>query len=196
MALNVITEPGIEPIRLTDLKNDIRVDGDLTEDDFLIAGQLTAARRWVEKKLSRALISQTLEITLDAWPKGDKLEIPRAPLQSITSIKYYDTDHTEYTMSSDDYFVDTASSPGRVVLNYGATWPSGTLRPVNGVVVRFVAGYGDEEDDVPEHMVQAIRLLAGHWYENRSAVEVTGAQPKEIPFGVSALLWPDRVVTF
>ena len=59
--------------------------------------------------------------------------------------------------------------------------------------MQFVAGYGDEELDMPETTVQAIRLLVGHWYENREAVSSTGAIPKEVPFGVMSLLWLDRV---
>lgn len=195
MALTTITEPAIEPIALADLKNDIRVDSDLTADDFLISAHLASARRYIEKVVDRALITQTLELTMDAWPTGDRFELPRPPLQSVTSIKYYDTDHAEYTLSSDDYYLDTASSPGRVVLEFGSTWPAVALRSVNGIIIRFVAGYGDEESDVPEHLAHAVRLLAGHWYENRGAVETGGAQPKEIPLGVNSLLWLDRVVT-
>lgn len=193
MAIAVITEPGIEPIRVADLKNDIKVDADLTADDYLVAGLITAARRWAEGFLRRALITQTLEVVFDKWPENSVIKVPRAPLQSVASVKYYDEDDTEATLSSGSYFVDTVSEPGRIVLNSGESWPSTALRPANGVIVQFVAGYGDDEGDVPADMVHAIRLLVGHWYENREAVATTGAVPKEIPFGVEALLWMDRV---
>jgi len=192
MAITVITEPATEPIDLTDLKNDIKVDSDLTADDSLIDALITAARRWAEGFLGRALITQTIELTLDKWPDGDRIEVPRPPLQTVSSVKYYDQDDTEATLSSANYLVDTASSPGRIVLNSGESWPTTALRPANGVIVRFVAGYGDAASDVPATMVQAVRLLVGHWYENRLAVASTGAVPKEVPFGVEALLWHDR----
>ena len=35
-----------------------------------------------------------------------------------------------------------------------------------------VAGYGDLPSDVPESTRQAIKLLAGHYFENREAVPV------------------------
>ena len=194
MAITVITEPGIEPIRVADLKNDVKVDADLTEDDFLIAGLIKAARRWAEGFLRRALITQTLEVVFDKWPEKTVIKVPRAPLQSVASVKYYDEDDTEYTLSSGSYFVDTVSEPGRIVLNSGESWPSTALRPANAVIVRFDAGYGNDESDVPADMVHALRLLVGHWYENREAVASTGAVPKEVPFGVEALLWMDRVM--
>lgn len=194
MPITVITEPALEPVKLADLKNDLKVDADLTSDDFLIEAFTKAARRFVESKAGRSLITQTLELTLDTWPATAVIRVPGPPLQTVTSVKYYGTDDGELTLSSGLYFVDSASSPGRIVLNHGEGWPATTLRPANAVIVRFVAGYGDDEKDVPDHLTHAIRLLAGHWYENREAVATTGAVPKEIPFGVDALIWPDRVV--
>jgi uncharacterized phiE125 gp8 family phage protein len=193
VAIRVVAGPTVEPITIDDLKNDIKVDADLTADDALIRALGIAARRVAESIQNRALITQTLELALDGWPGGNSLEIPRPPLQSVTSITYYDEDDTEHSLDSGSYLVDTYSEPGRVVLKAGESWPDGELRPANGVVLQFVAGYGDEESDVPETTVQAIRLLVGHWYENREAVSSTGAIPKEVPFGVMSLLWLDRV---
>ena len=193
MAIRVVAGPAIEPITIDDLKNDIKVDADLTADDALIRALGIAARRMAESIQNRALITQTLELALDGWPDGNTLEIPRPPLQSVASIKYYDEDDTERTFDAGSYLVDTYSEPGRVVLKTGQSWPDGELRPANGVIVHFVAGYGDVESQVPETTVQALRLLVGHWYENREAVSSTGAIPKEVPFGVMSLLWLDRV---
>ena len=193
MAIRVVAGPTVEPITIDDLKNDIKVDADVAADDALIRALGIAARRVAESIQNRALITQTLELALDGWPGGNSLEIPRPPLQSVMSIKYYGEDDTEHKLDSGSYQVDTYSEPGRVVLKADQSWPEEVLRPANGVVVQFVAGYGDAESDVPETTVQAIRLLVGHWYENREAVSSTGAIPKEVPFGVMSLLWLDRV---
>ena len=193
MAIRVIAGPIIEPITIDDLKNDLKVDADLTEDDALIRALGIAARRVAESIQNRALITQTLELALDEWPGGNTLEIPRPPLKSVASITYYDEDDAEHVLDPASYYVDTYSEPGRVVLKAGESWPDEVLRPANGVIVQFVAGYGDEESEVPETTVQALRLLVGHWYENREAVSSTGAIPKEVPFGVMSLLWLDRV---
>lgn len=108
-------------------------------------------------------------------------------------IKYYNTSDTEVTFSSADYFVDTKSEPGRIVLNYDKSWPSTTLRPANGVCVTFVAGYGDAATDVPEKVKQALLLLIAGWYEQRESFVTTGVNINPIPFAVDALLWQDRV---
>ena len=47
---------------------------------------------------------------------------------------------------------------------------------------------------VPEKAKQAIKLLCGHWYENRESVLV-GSISKQLEFTLTALLWQDRIVS-
>lgn len=140
-----------------------------------------------------ALITRTYDYWLDGWPEGREIALPMPPLQSVDGVYYHDEDDTEYTLATSDYLVDTHRWPGRVVLRNDASWPSVTLRAANGARVRFTAGYGDSASDVPEHIRHAIRLLVGHFYENRESVVSTGAVPKELPFSVRALLEPYRM---
>lgn len=139
MALSQITPPVREPVSLDYAKTHCRVDG--TDEDNLIAGLIISARAYCEKYINRALMEQTWDLWLDKFPKGGAIEIPLPPLQTVTSIKYYDIDDTEHTMDAADYIVDAASEPGRVVLGYSKAWSTTTLRPVKAVCVRFVAGY-------------------------------------------------------
>lgn len=139
MALRLVTPPSIEPLDLTTAKSHLRVD--ITDDDNLITTLIPAAREYCEAFQNRAYITQTWEMWLDSWPEGNEIRIPRPPLQSVSSIKYYGTDDTEYTFDAANYFVDTESEPGRVVLKYGKSWPTITLRPTNGICVTFIAGY-------------------------------------------------------
>lgn len=191
MGLTLITSPTQEPLTLEETKVHLKVDE--ADDDGLIYALIEAARSYCESYQRRVYISQTWELWLDDWPDGDYIALPLPPLQSVTSVIYYDTDDTEATFSSDDYFVDTKNEPGRVHLNYGEVWPTTTLRPANGVVVRFVAGYGSEVSDVPEKAKQAMKLLIGAWYEQREAITASGLNINVVPFAVDALLWQDRI---
>lgn len=87
--------------------------------------------------------------------------------------------------------MDTDSEPGRVVLKHGQSWPSTTLRTMNPVQVTYVAGYGLAAS-VPPHLVQLIKLLVSHWYENREPV-VVGSITASIPLAVDSLIWLNRV---
>lgn len=194
MALTVVTAPAVEPVSLTEAKLHCRVD--VSTDDDLITALVQAAREIAEDISRRALITQIWKLILDEFPDTDEIKIPLPPLQSVTSITYKDQDGNASTFSSDDYIVNTDSEPGKVVLAYGSSWPSTTLYPTGAVTIQFTAGFGDASTDVPEKYRQAMLLLIGHFYENREAIATTGAVPKEIPFGVEALLWLDRNMGF
>ena len=191
MALKLITAPATEPVSTSEAKSHLRVD--TTADDTLIGTLITAARQHVENHLRRALITQTWELVMDAFPAGDVIRLPRPPLVSVTSIKYTDVAGSESTFSSAAYVVDTDSTKGRVVLKSGESWPSDTLAAANGVRVRYVAGYGSAAA-VPNPIRQAILLLIGTLYENRESVLVAqGVTVAQLPFGVEALLMPYRI---
>jgi uncharacterized phiE125 gp8 family phage protein len=61
----------------------------------------------------------------------------------------------------------------------------------NAYVVKYVAGYGGASD-VPEPIVQAIKLLTAHLYENREAVTSLGVNA--IPYTIGAMLQPYRIL--
>lgn len=183
----LVTAPAAEPVSVATMKEHSRIDIDA--DDTLLDGYITAARRQVENELKRALITQTYDWYFDSWPSFP-LEFPYGNLQSVTSIKYYDEDDTEATYSSANYQVSTGD-PGRVTLKTDASLPSTTLRPMDGVIIRFVCGYGDNAADVPADIRAAIQLHAGLLYENRESLTVGVVM---VPLGdtVQRLLFPNR----
>ena len=192
MAIKVITPPALEPVTLGEARLHCRVD--VEDDDDVLLRLIMAAREYAEQREWRAYLTQTLELYLDCWPARNEIRLPRPPLQSVTSVKYYDEDDAEYTLSSTTYLVDSVSQPGRLVLKSGQSWPSATLRPANAVVVRFVAGWASL-GELPLRIRQAMLLLIGHWYENREAT-ITGTISREIEFAVSSLLGIDSAKRF
>jgi uncharacterized phiE125 gp8 family phage protein len=194
--LTLVTPPASEPVSDTEAKLHLRVDH--TADDSLIDSLITAARRQVETHTGRALVTQTWDMALDGWPCGGEIDIPLPPLQSVTSLTYYDTSSNATVWSSSNYQVVTDGVRGRLVLGYGKTWPAVTLRPAAGIIVRFVAGYG-AASAVPEDIKAAIKLWLGHLYANREAVTGTGGVtvgPQVVPMAVDALLAAYRAKRF
>lgn len=192
MATRVSVPPVEEPLTLEEAKAQCRVD--TQDDDTLLTTLIIAARRHCEKIDWRAYITQTLETWLDAWPADGVIHVPRPPLQSVTSVVYYNAADTAATLSAASYIVDTVSQPGRIVLRTGSAWPTTTLRAANGICITHVAGYGLAVD-MPEDIKNAMKLLIGHWYENREDSTV-GAVSRSIDFGVRALLGIDRAMRF
>lgn len=186
--LTLITGPALEPIdRDTTLKSHLRIDHD--DENDLLDALIIAAREYYEAATRRALITQTWQLTLDAWPGGNSLRLPKPPLQSISHIKYLDEGGLETTWASSNYVVDTAG--GRVALAKNISWPTVSLYPVGAVRITFAAGHGAAASNVPQRSIQAIKLLIGHWYENREAT-VMGGIPREVPFALESLIYLDR----
>lgn len=182
----LVTPAAGEVLTLAEARAHCRVDA--TEEDYLLVEWLRAAREHVETLTNRALMTSTWDYFLDAFPCGE-IRLPKGRLQSVTSVKYTDVAGVEHTVSSSDYHVDTASEPGRIVLAYSKSWPTDTLRTMNPVVVRFVAGYGDRAA-VPLQLKQAMLLLIGWWNETREAATVgnqASSVSAPVAFGVDAL---------
>lgn len=185
--LTTYSAPASEPVTLTQAKAHCRVDS--VDDDPLISALIVAAREYAEVFLGRALITQTLDLTLNGF--APIIELPRPPLQSVTSITYTDSNGTAQALSSTYYTVDTKREPGRVFEAYGYNWPT-TQAVINAVTIRYVAGYG-EATSVPQRIKQAILLAVGHWYENREST-ISGTIIAPLPMGVNDLLWSARVL--
>jgi uncharacterized phiE125 gp8 family phage protein len=189
MKLELITAPAAEPITLEEAKNHMRVEVDT--DDTIITNFIMTARRYCEKIQGRFYVTQTWDWFLDQFPEYP-FDLPYPPLQSITHIKYYDKDGTEFTFSSAKYQVDVKGFQGRITLVFNESWPSVSLKPINGVVIRFVAGYG-AASAVPAEIKTAIKILIAHWYENRQITDVL--KQEQIPLSAHDLLQVDRVFT-
>ena len=190
-------------------KSFMRVD--FSDDDTLIADLIKVAQNNVEAYTGRAITQQTLKLFLDRLPyyRDEKLRegvytapdlnysanyivLPKPPVASISHVKYYANDNTASTFASSNYFSDVDSTQARVVLKNGVSWPTLTeLRQANAYEVQYVAGYGDSASDVPTPIIQAIKLLTTHLYENREMV--TSMSANAIPYTVGQLLQPYRV---
>jgi len=165
-----------------------------TTEDPTLNALIKVARQYAETVTRRALITQTWDWVMDAFPTGD-FEVPLPTLQSVTSIKYYDTNGTlTEWLPVTEYNVDINSEPGRISPAYQVVYP--TARDINNAVtVRFIAGYGTAAA-VPQGIKQAMLMLISHWYAHREVVAVlSGFTVQSVPQMADMLLWPYRVLT-
>lgn len=175
-SLRVITPPAIEPVSLETARAYLRVD--LTSEDFLIQSLIKAARERGEALARRAFVTQTLELVCDGWPLTHQLALWRPPLQSVVSVTYYDRANVAQTWS--DYRVDVQSDPGQVYFN---SLPGTPLRESGGIAIRYTAGYGADDDHVPERIRALILSAVAHLYEHREEPSL----PKGIRDGFTSL---------
>jgi uncharacterized phiE125 gp8 family phage protein len=199
MPYTVTTPPAVEPLTLSAAK--LHLGLDMSEFDGWVESKIRAARSYVEKYCRRGMVTQTVTLTADAFPRccGDgwyefdgerhrdgAIRLPWGRVQSVASVAYVDADGATQTWDASKYRVDTASEPGRITPAYGEAWPT-TRCVTNAVTVAYVVGYGATAASVPEDVKHAMLLLLTHWWENRSAVNV-GNITTNLDFSVEALL--------
>jgi uncharacterized phiE125 gp8 family phage protein len=194
VGLVVITPPASDPLSLAEAKAHLRVTSD--DEDGIIAGYILAAREFVENATHRRLITQTLDYTIDdGWPcviaRGyyrTRIELPVQPVASVSSISYVDSAGATQTLSSSLYVVRTDGPVAFIEPAYDVSWPSVRCQTA-AITVRFVAGTALSE--VPNPLMQAMRLLVAHQYEQREAVNV-GNIVTPMDLAVEAFLSPYR----
>lgn len=195
--LAVLVEPAAEPLTLEEARTFLKVDADVTEDDALISRILRAARQAGERETGRSWITQTLRLTLDAWPEATDsapptLILPRPPLVSVSSVQYYDVDGALQTLSASSYWVVPGKWEPRLVLKPTATWPELEDSRPAPILIDFVAGFGGAST-VPGQYLAGLQLVLGHLYENRSE-EVTGTVIAKLGLASDTLWSHARVI--
>ncbi|MBA2628006.1 MAG: phage head-tail connector protein [Gemmatimonadales bacterium] len=194
MSVRLVTPPAVEPVDLESLKRHLRVEHN--EDDELIATLGQAAREFGETYTRRAWMTQTWERVIDTFP-WSALSLPYPPVQSIESVTYVDRNGATQTWAADQYTLDLAGDGGfgRLYPVFGGVYPTDLRWHPGGVVVRFVAGYGDVPEtladplaaSVPAAGRAALKLIVGHLYAHREE-SVVGTIISTIPFSARTLL--------
>jgi len=180
----VTTSPSIEPITNDEVKLYARIDG--SSEDNLIDSFIEAVRGATEKFLGRALINQSITVSMDNWP-ASPIELPRPPLVSITEVRTVGEDLSESVYSSDNYYARTNPEPGELVIKFEKTDPINTDRYFGGYEIEFIAGYGDTADDVPQAIKLGMIMWVADVYENRVPIS-------EPPGIVKTIMAPYRVI--
>jgi uncharacterized phiE125 gp8 family phage protein len=191
--LKLITAPPFEPLTLVAIKEYMRVDH--ADEDSTIARCFSAAVAYADGPdgfLQRALIDQTWELTLDAFPLHE-IRIPLPPLIEIVNVFYDDAGGVQQILPPAQYSVDNVSEPGWIVPV--GSWPTGVLNAINAVRVRFRAGYIDTQlnvGEVPQDILQALLVYAVSLYDQRG-VALIGESATAAPWSAEQLLRRRRV---
>ena len=214
--LKIDTAWSTNVVSIADFKLFARIDSSDTSENALIESLIFLAQDMAEAYTGRAITQQDLTLLLDRLPFYSDLKLregiytapdlesnsnfivlPKPNLVSVTHVKYYNNSNVASTFASSNYYVDTTSEQGRVVLKTGTSWPTASeLRNANAYEIEYKAGYGSSNSDtaanVPKPLIYAIKMLALHLYENREIA--TSMNVNLIPNTVGMLFKPYKVL--
>lgn len=188
MAAILLTPPEAEPLSVSDAKAYLRVETD--DDDVLIASLIAAARSHVEALGRCALLTQSWRLVLDGWPPDGRIKPKLAPLSAVTAARVYDEAGTAHAIDAENFVLDAAQG---VIAVRPCVMPQ-PGRATAGIEIDVVAGFGDAGGDVPQALMQALRMMVAHWYDNRGLIAI-GASIVVMPPSVNALISSHRVLS-
>lgn len=183
--LELVTAPTALPVSLAEVKAQLRIEHD--DEDNYLDRLINTGVNMVDAKgvLGQGLITQTWAQWMSNNPERE-VALQLGPVQSVTAIKYYDTDGDLQTDTLSHYDVFGLSQNKTVKPKTGYGWPTAQLRQ-DAIKIEYVVGFGDASTDVPESLRHAMLMLIAHWYENREN-ELVGVASKTLPFGFEDLL--------
>lgn len=145
-----------------------------TTEDALLNRLITTARLEIERQKNVAFIEQTWLLTLNNFPRG-KLSLPKWPLSSVTSLKYYDSAGVEQTVATSVYGSSIrGGGPGHLFLKSNQSWPTGLLSQEDVVTCRYVAKFASDADDLEvakQALLEVIRAMYDRDLTAKEAVE-------------------------
>lgn len=193
---HLVTPATGDPITLAEAKLQCRL-GSSTTEDAQMGIYMKMATQLLESLTGLQIMPAVWELWMDAFPMDGQIELPRAPLSSVVSIKYLDQDLVEQTFDSANYSTEIPAGPfpsrGRVLLLPTVSWPSTGMQQ-SAVKVQYRAGYVDESvspaaTNVPELVKGLLLMLVSHFYQHRAVTQQgRGEVIQQIPLGMELMI--------
>lgn len=163
MSYKVTTPPASEPLALADVKNWLKLSSGITADDDVVTMLIQAAREYVENYLQIALISQTIQEKLDAFPPRNHFRLAVGNVISVTSLTYLDSDGQSQTLAQTDYGIDVYSQHARIYLKEGKSWPDSEVEK-NAITITYVAGWSTAGDVPAKIKLAMYKYIADNYH--------------------------------
>jgi uncharacterized phiE125 gp8 family phage protein len=190
----LITAPTTPSVTTANAKVHLRVPSSVTVDDGYIDSLVKAAERKVEDLTGYRIMQQTIELRLKDFPCENTLPLEVINVQTGSfSVKYDDTDDSEQTWTSTNYWLNELGRPAVITKKNTVNWPTVIANKPAAVRIRMLAGFATAAE-VPADLIHAIKLIVAHWYDNRSPV-TEGIVQTEVPKTVEYIL-DDPLISF
>ena len=194
--LERVSGPAVLALTRDQAKKQCEVE--LAEDahDTWFDEAIAEAHEFVEQYLRATLTESVWVYRTAAWPCEPPyaIRVPMGPLIAVDALSYLDTEGVRQELAIADFEV-VPGREGYIVPAYGTYWPSARRSPTS-IAVEYRAGYpgqGSPMDasGVPKAIVRGMKMLVGHWFENRETV-VLGQAGQNIPLGFEDAVQPYR----
>jgi uncharacterized phiE125 gp8 family phage protein len=180
-----LSPPAVRPEQVGELASQLRLPAayaDEPEGAARLERFVEAAMALAEKRTRRVLLARSFEYRLAAWPSGDRVALPVAPVSAIEAVGVRSVSGEEVTLTGDLLRVDALRAMPEIVIPAPSMLP--LLSDGDTAFVRFVAGYGANWTDVPADLRLAVMMIGAALHDHGMA----DPEAVQMPFGALALL--------
>jgi uncharacterized phiE125 gp8 family phage protein len=147
MKTSVLTRPSLPLFELGFIKSYLKIS---TKDDYaLLQYFLSVATEWVENELNKSLLTQKRYVS----HRNNCFCLPYGPVIKIEEVKYH-----HKVLKEDEYTL--IPKQDSVIIQVPFHWKSPVLE------VTYVAGFGDNPEDVPLAMKHAVLGTIKYLYDH------------------------------
>jgi hypothetical protein len=194
MGYKIVTKlDGTNVLSLADAKEFLRVDHATTAENTVITGYINAAVSYCENYCSKLFHQRPTIFLLSNF---NEFVFPYSDVQ-VTSVKSRSGNMAEHdnTLTNGTHYTFINGTPSKIkflsslpAIQSDDLYPISVLTTVgNSQIIEGLSYFP------PESVIQAVRMLVGHYYEQRTAT-VVGSIVSSVPMGVHALLNPERYI--
>jgi uncharacterized phiE125 gp8 family phage protein len=182
--VEVLAAPTGVPVEAVELREHLRLND--AAEDGLLTEFLASAVELFEHDTDRPVLATTYRQDLSKWPCGPNspIVLGRGGVTAVAAVRVYQADGSTVDLAADQWRANLTTPPVSVSL---ASTPA-TLTTAGGIAVVpvgavvFTAGWSTPAA-VPRQLRVALKLLAGHWYQNREAYQASAFEARTVPEG-------------
>jgi uncharacterized phiE125 gp8 family phage protein len=178
MIVTTLAAPAAEPVGLAETKDYLRISGD--GEDALVAGLISAARTRIEELAGVAMITRSLRVAMDWWPRGTVerrwIRLPVRPAGSLQAVRVFDG-YSEAHIVTGRFSLPAGRAAKLMWVDGAFPWPG---QRIGGIEIDYEAGFGEDADDVADSLRLAVKRLVAHAYGARDPETIGGPMPVDV----------------
>tara|TARA_R100001594_G_scaffold94682_2_gene128926 strand:+ start:1837 stop:2409 length:573 start_codon:yes stop_codon:yes gene_type:complete len=186
--LEVTSHHDTQIVSTADLKTHLRIT--FSDDDTYIAGLEKAAVHRIEEFTNTYLLETTLRQYGNRF--SDLNILYKSPMKADSTTIDYRSSSAWVTLAAADYEVIHQIKPPRIYPAQDSTLPT-TDDVFTAWRCSYTVGYA-AASDIPDPIIQAIKIVVADMYENRQSV-IVGKIVSEIPKTAQYLMNPYKIQT-
>lgn len=188
---SITTQPVEEAVTLNELMAHCRVDSEDDADELMALAAV--AREYVDSVTGRVSVVTAYKASAASWsalmwPLCSAVQLFRTPLVAVQAVSYYPAGSDTLTvLSPSTYRAITTSEPG--MIQFMGVLPEVDNSRPDAIQIDFTAGYPEYQS--PAMLRHAVKMIAGHLYENR--LPVAFASCSSIPYSLTDILENQKI---